>query len=206
MTSNTDSVTDVADAYAWAWNEIHGKFRDVVTTWKTDPLLDLIYDDLRQQHYNRQHLRLYRNYSHDHVKEVSVKSIYWRDDGSPGIICSVLGRKCWPQGTYRILNRLWKPTINTGPRRGIDHGFSMLVINQTQWCMDRGARAVFMSRQTDGWTRWAGEHFNRSTGLFFECPTGRYLTCDDDENNECWQKILIHGDVNSVLNTWRNKG
>lgn len=205
MTTGADIVPDRANADAWAWNEVHGTYRDVVTTWVTDSVLDRIYEDLRQQHYNRKNLRLYKNYSPDHVREVSARSIYWNEEGKPSIVCSILSRSCWPAGTYRILNRLWKPEMNSGPIRGINIGFAKLAIDQTKWCMERGGKTVFMSRQMDGWAKWALPYFNQTTGLEFELPQGRYLTCDDEENDDCWQKILIHGDVSLALNTWKSK-
>ena len=176
-----------------------------MTTWETDPVLDSIYENLRQKHYSRKNLRLYKNYSPEHVGEVSARSIYWNLGGRPSIVCSILSRPCWPTGTYRILNRLWKPEINSGPIMNIDMGFARLVVDQTRWCMERGGESVFMSRQMDGWAKWALPYFNQNTGLLFELPSGKYLTCGDEENDDCWQKILIHGNTSLALNTWKSK-
>lgn len=95
--------------------------------------------------------------------------------------------------------------MNSGSIKGIDVGFARLVVDQTKWCMEHGARSVFMSRQTDGWAKWAVTYFNQKTGLGFDLPQGKFLTCDDEDNDDCWQKILIHGDVSGSLNTWKSR-
>jgi hypothetical protein len=148
---------------------------------------------------------LSKNYSSHHLNEISAKSIYWGKDGLPKIVCSILNRQCWPQGVFRILNRLWKPDINTGPVFGIDEGFGLLVENQVKWCIDNGAKGVFMSRETSShWQYWAQSIFLEQTGIKFHIPTEKFLTCDNECDSTCWQHILYHGEA-SLINNWRRK-
>jgi hypothetical protein len=201
----TDVVLDDAYADARAWNEIHLGFRDRVVTWTVDPSMDSIYEMLRASHHLNQSHRLSSNYGPEHVKELSAKSIYWDADAGPRIVSSVLARRCWPDGVYRILNRLWKPRMNTGSPFGIDPGFGKMVIDQLSFCRSRGAKAVFMSRQTDGgWQKWASNGLQEMTGLTFHSSEDLFLTCENEDDDSCWQRILLCGPIES-LDLWKRK-
>jgi len=180
-------------------------YKNQVTTWVNDSTLDAVYEQYRQLQFENTNHRLYSNYSIAHISEVSAKSIYWGYDGRPKIICSILARTCWPQDTYRILNRLWKPTMNSGSAFDIDQGFGMLIEDQLAWCKRNNSQAVFMSRQTDGkWQQWASEILTNMTGMEFYLPNEKFLTCSNEADRSCWQKIIFHGDKN-VLNNWSHK-
>lgn len=180
-------------------------FRHEVTTWQKDQKLDDIYEMLRQQQYAKTHLKLHSNYHQIHVKELSAKSIYWDAHGEPKIVCSIVTRPCWPQHTFRVLNRLWKPVINTGGIKTIDEGFAMVLKSQWSWCRDNHAAAIFMSRSIHGsWAKWAAKFFKQQLDLDFYHPQQLFLTCDNENDHNCWQQILIHGDL-TVLNKWRRK-
>lgn len=175
-----------------------------VTTWTFDSVLDDLYESLREEQHNKTH-RLSKNYSKHHVTEISAKSIYWGSDGKPKIVCSILHRTCWPNGLYRILNRLWKPEMNTGPVFGIDEGFGELIKSQSEWCYNNGAKGIFMSRETKpNWQSWAQPIFVEQTGIEFYAPIQKFLTCNNECDDSCWQYILYHGD-NSLLNTWKQR-
>jgi hypothetical protein len=179
-------------------------YKNIVTTWDNDKELNDTYEYYRQQHFKNTKHRLYSNYSKNHVSELSAKSIYWGNDGEPKIICSILARSCWPDDTYRILNRLWKPNLNSGAIFDIDQGFGMLVKDQLDWSIQHGANAVFMSRQTDGkWQQWASKILTEMTGIEFYLPPEKFLTCENESDSSCWQKIIFYGDK-SKLNTWSN--
>lgn len=176
-----------------------------VTTWTVDPALDAVYEDLRSKHYANTSHRLHSNYGPEHVAELSAKSIYWGIDGQPKIVCSVLSRPCWPDNTFRILNRLWKPKLNSGDAFSIDNGFALLVQDQLAWCTSHGARAVFMSRQTPGrWQEWASSALSNMTGISFHLPDQKFLTCSNEHDESCWQRIIFVGDT-SLLNNWKNR-
>jgi hypothetical protein len=178
--------------------------KNKVTTWVTDFTLDESYESLREEQYSKTH-RLSKNYSKHHVSEISAKSIYYGSDGQPKIVCSILHRPCWPDGVYRILNRLWKPDMNTGPTFGIDEGFGELIKSQAAWCFENGAKGVFMSRETKPhWQSWAQPIFVEQTGIEFYAPTQKFLTCNNECDDSCWQYILYYGD-NSLLNTWKQR-
>jgi hypothetical protein len=178
---------------------------DKVITWTHDPILDSIYENLRSKHYANTSHRLYNNYGPEHVAELSAKSIYWGLDGQPKIVCSILARSCWPADTYRILNRLWKPEINSDDAFSIDKGFALLIQDQINWCKENDAQAVFMSRQTPGrWQEWAAGILNKMTGISFHLPNERFLTCSNEDDESCWQRIIFTGDV-ELLNNWKNR-
>lgn len=180
-------------------------YTNQVTTWTSDKVLDSIYEDLRNKHFSNKSHRLYKNYGPEHVAELSAKSIYWGNDGEPKIVCSILSRPCWPDNTYRILNRLWKPNLNTGDTFSIDQGFALLIKDQYQWCLNQNADAVFMSRQTDGrWQQWAAKFLEEMTGLQFQLPSEKFLTCGNELDDSCWQRIIFIGN-NTVLNNWKHR-
>jgi len=175
-----------------------------VITWTVDPVLDSIYETLRIKQYNKNH-RLSNNYSKDHTIEVVAKSIYWGEDSVPKIVSSVLHRSCWPNNVFRILNRLWKTELNSGPTFNIDKGFGLMIENQIEWCLENGAPGMFMSRQsTSNWQSWAQPIFIQQTGIEFVAPPEKFLTCDNEANLDCWQHILYYGDL-PLLNTWKRK-
>lgn len=179
-------------------------YKNQAVTWTADPALDAIYEDLRKKHYLKAGHRLYKNYSLNHVNEVSAKTIYWGHSGEPEIICSILTRSCWPENTYRILNRLWKPNILSGPIFDISEGFAKILEDQINWCELRNAKGMFMSREGDGrWQHWVSEKLGKMTNLNFYIPNERFLTCKDEEADSCWQKIVYYGDKNT-LNNWKN--
>jgi hypothetical protein len=180
-------------------------YKNQVTTWTKDDVLDEIYDDLRKKHYIKAGHRLFKNYSEYHIQEVSAKSIYWGHSGEPEIVASILSRPCWPEKTYRILNRLWKPNMHTNPVFEINEGFTKLIEDQVAWCELRKADGVFMSRQGDtSWREWAAEKLTQQTDIEFYLPDEKFLTCNDEEVDDCWQKIMYHGDLEKLTN-WKNK-
>ena len=179
-------------------------YKNQVTTWTTDDVLDSIYEDLRKKHYIKTGHRLYKNYSEYHIQEVSAKSIYWGHSGEPEIIASILARPCWPNETFRILNRLWKPNMLTNPIFEINEGFTKLIEDQISWCELRSAKGVFMSRQGDtAWREWAILKLKEQTDLDFFLPDEKFLTCNDEQSTNCWQKIIYYGDTDQLTN-WKN--
>ena len=79
----------------------------------------------------------------------------------------------------------------------------MLIENQIQWCKDVGYNGVFMSREGLGnWQKWSCDILNKMLNLNFEAPNKKYLTCDNEQNKSCWQRILYLGDSQS-LKEWR---
>ena len=180
-------------------------YKNQVITWTTDSVLDQIYNDLRKKHYLKSGHRLFKNYSEYHIREVSAKSIYWGHSGRPEIVASILQRPCWPDETYRILNRLWKPNMHTNPVFEINEGFTKLIEDQINWCKLRGAKGMFMSREGDSnWQQWVVSKLSNQTDIEFYIPDEKFLTCNNEEDESCWQKILYHGDTDQTL-TWKNK-
>ena len=180
-------------------------YKNQVTTWTSDTALDAIYEDLRKKHYIKAGHRLYKNYSPEHVQEVSAKSIYWGHSGEPEIVASILSRPCWPENTYRILNRLWKPKLMSNPIFEINEGFTKLIEDQINWCELRGASGMFMSRQGDtSWQHWVVSKLSAQTDLEFYIPEEKFLTCSNEDDESCWQRIIYHGNTDT-MSTWKNK-
>jgi hypothetical protein len=101
--------------------------------------------------------------------------------------------------------KLWKPKLNSGSIFDIDQGFGMLIENQLAWCNQHNAKAVFMSRQTDGkWQQWASKILTNMTGIEFYLPPEKFLTCSNEFDQSCWQKIIFYGDKN-ILSNWSSK-
>ena len=205
MTTNTNSINNFTDTLAGIRNQFSYRAGHFVSTWEHDEILDSIYDHLREIHYSKKNLKLHSNYSREHNKELSAKSIYWDSNKNPKIICSILQRSCWPTGVFRILNRLWKPDINSGGIKTIDPGFGLLIQHQLEWCLAHGATGVFISRSVLGnWRSWAAKHFQKEIQIDFYIPNNLYLTCDNENDKSCWQEILFHGDK-TLLNKWKCK-
>jgi len=180
-------------------------YKNQVTTWINDSALDQIYEDLRKRHYIKTGHRLFKNYSEYHIQEVSAKSIYWGHSGEPEIVASVLSRPCWPTGVFRILNRLWKPAMLTNPIFEISEGFVKLIEDQISWCEIRKSKGAFMSRQGDtAWREWVVHELQNKTNLKFHLPQQKFLTCANEEHDDCWQKIMYYGDE-SELDSWKKK-
>jgi hypothetical protein len=179
-------------------------YKNQVITWRSGENIELdeLYDRLRELHSSRVH-KLRQNYSHHHTQEVCAKSIYWGDTGEPEVVASILQRSCWPERTYRVMNRLWKPEMLTNPVFGISPGFGLLLDSQIAWCNQECAQSIFMSRQGSGsWRRWLVSRLDAAKG--FSSPPGQYLTCDDVDNPHCWQQIMHSGNP-AQLDNWRKQ-
>ena len=180
-------------------------YRDDVTIWQTDAELDSVYEMLRREHVKKDH-RYASNYHKSHIQELTAKSIYWDENGEPMIVSSILQRPSWPKGVYRILNRAWKPFMNIESPFTIHRGWFFMVRKQADWCFERKAEGVFISRQTVNVAtqRWGLEKGKRLLGYNFEIPPDKYLTCVNEDNPACWQRIVYCGDTN-LLQQWKRK-
>lgn len=178
-------------------------YKDEVTTWQKDNNLDSVYEMLRQEHVKKDH-RYASNYHKSHTQELAAKSIYWDDDGEPMIVSSILQRPCWPRGVYRILNRAWKPFMNIESPFTIHHGWFLMISQQMEWCKQSNAVGVFMSRESlaPRLQKWVNQKTKAALGFEFETPHHKYLTCINESNPSCWQRIFYSGDP-MYLQQWK---
>jgi hypothetical protein len=173
----------------------------------TDAELDKLFEQLRtQQHSDTAH-PLYRNYIAEAFKECSALSITFEND-KPIVVSSILARDCWPKNTYRILNRFWKVHEHRLPHLDRNHGmtvFSKTVRTQLNYAeKELGADLIFMSRQHDNWQKFTKKILTEKVGIEFKYNDHKYLTCGNEQDDTCWQKILYRGNE-TLLTDWKNK-
>jgi hypothetical protein len=173
----------------------------------TDAELDKLFEQLRiQQHTDTSH-PLYRNYAAEAFKECSALSITF-DNAMPIVVGSILARPCWPKNAYRILNRFWKVHEHRLPHLDRNHGmsvFSKTVEAHANYAeKDLNADLVFISRQHDNWQSFTKKILTEKVNVEFKYNDNKYLTCSNEDDDTCWQKILYRGNED-LLTDWKNK-
>jgi hypothetical protein len=180
-----------------------------IKIWKPgeDLELDQLFEVLRiQQHSDTSH-PLYRNYRKDAFKECSALSITF-DNDQPIVVGSILTRNCWPKNAYRIVNRFWKVHEHRLPHLDRNHGMTVFGktveahVNYAE--QELNAELVFISRQHDNWQGFTKKILATKLCLEFKYNDSRYLTCENEHDETCWQKILYRGNED-LLTDWKNK-
>ena len=168
----------------------------------TDLELDQLFESLRmQQYHNRTHV-LWRNYSSIAFVECEALSITFVDN-EPFFCSGILKRDCWPNNTYRILNRLWKPAVRLLTLKRISPGLGSMVHSQLDWLKENtDFKLAFISRETDHWQAFTIDNFETHFNLKFRMDSYKYLTCENAGDLDCWQKIIYYGDE-TVLTRWK---
>jgi hypothetical protein len=178
--------------------------RTIIWAPNTEPAYDKIFEELREQHYNDHSHRLWKNYSQQAFKEVAALSIYYSEDGKPEVCSSTLQRDCWPVGAFRIHNRVWKCNNKKQFLRKVSPSMGYSAKMQIEWLKEhKQPRLFFISRQTDNWNEWMIEHF-KEYGIHFKTDNYLYLTCPNECDDTCWQRIIYTGDE-SLLEQWKRK-
>lgn len=175
-------------------------------TWipGTNKELDNLFDNLREQHYNDKSHRLWKNYSREAFTNVAALTIFFNENGNPEVCSSITNKNCWPINAYRIHNRVWKPSNKKTFLTSISDSMGYSAISQKLWLeSNTDCRLYFISRQTDNWEEWMIKHF-RKFDLFFETDNYKYLTCPNECDISCWQKIIFNGDK-EILKQWKRK-
>lgn len=175
-------------------------------TWKpnTYPKMDQLFEELRDKHYNDHSHRLWKNYSKKAFTEVAALSIYFDENDIPEVCSSITQRSCWPKGAYRIHNRVWKCNNKKQFLRKISPSMGYSAKNQIEWLKENtDCKLYFISRQTSNWDDWMIEHF-KEYEIQFKTDNRIYLTCPDECDDTCWQRIIYHGDEN-LLEEWKRK-
>jgi hypothetical protein len=176
-------------------------------TWVpgTEPELDKIFDDAREARYQDRHHRLWENYSKDHFESAVALTIAFNKEGIPEMCSSISSRECWPQGAYRILNRLWKHSNKVFYPRVMSLSFAESAKSQIDWLEQHtNCKLFFISRQTDNWQEWVMRNFREVYDVDFSTDTYKYLTCPNECDSTCWQSIIYNGDA-ELLTDWNRR-
>jgi hypothetical protein len=179
-------------------------------TWApgTNTELDKLYDQLREaQHQNTNH-RLHKNYSKENFSFAIALTIYFNEDGNPELCSSIANRDCWPTDAYRILNRLWKVEDlrinNKGRHIKMSAGWGETAASQIDWLQkNTDYKLYFCSREKANWEKYTIKQF-ANIGIQFKAAECLFLTCPNECDVSCWQRIIYNGDP-SVLNQWKHR-
>ena len=175
-------------------------------TWApgTNSSLDQMFDRLReQQHQDRTH-RYWANYSADSFKFAVALTICFNDRDEPEVCSSIASRDCWPADAYRIHNRLWKHANKIAFPRVMSDSIGRVAQSQIAWLeQNTNYKMYFISRQTDNWEDWSIKNFQRF-GIDLVAGTSKYLTCPNECDDSCWQRIIYNGNV-ELLDQWRQR-
>ena len=176
-------------------------------TWApgTNSKMDQLFDQLREQQYNDRSHRLWKNYSKDSFDFAVALTICFNDNGEPEMCSSIASRDCWPAGAYRILNRLWKHSNKIKFPRIMSPSFADSAKSQIAWLENNtNCKLYFISRQTDNWEEWVINNFQEVYGVSFKTDNYKYLTCPNECDDTCWQKIIYNGNE-QLLSQWKQK-
>lgn len=171
------------------------------------PKLDRLFNDLREQHYNDHSHRLWKNYSEkefNFIQPVAL-TIYFDDNEIPEICSSISTRDCWPKGVYRIHNRVWKPNNKKTFLTRVSDSMGYSAKSQIRWLTrNTDCKLYFISRQTSKWEEWMIKHFEKDFNIHFKTDNFKYLTCPNECDDTCWQKIIYNGN-STLLNYWKHR-
>jgi hypothetical protein len=176
-------------------------------TWEpgTNTHLDNEFERLRQHQFDNKNHRLWKNYGKDAFAFAVALTICWNDFEEPEMCSSISIRDCWPDNTYRILNRLWKHSNKISYPKKMSPSFAETAKSQISWLeKNTSCKLFFISRQTENWGDWVLRNFQEVYGISFESDNHYYLTCPNEDDETCWQRIIYHGD-SRVLDKWKRR-
>jgi len=172
--------------------------------------LDKIFNQAREDNYQNlldiDH-RLTENYSKKSFAWAGIvaNTIVFNDEGIPEICASIASRDCWPNDAYRILNRTWKATNKQSLMKEISQAMGLATISQIEWLeKNTDCELYFISRQTDNWMTWVSRNYKRQFNLDFKVGKNKYLTCPNECDDSCWQKIIYQGNE-QILDQWKRR-
>lgn len=176
-------------------------------TWApgTNSELDEIFEIARQARFEDQTHRYWKNYGEDSFKFAVALTICFGDDGVPEMLSSIANRECWPKQAYRILNRLWKHSNKIAYPRVMSPSFAETAKSQIKWLDEHtDCGLYFISRQTDNWEDWVIKNFDDVYGIKFKKDNYKYLTCPNECDDTCWQRIIYSGN-SELLKAWKRQ-
>jgi hypothetical protein len=172
--------------------------------------LDRIFEQTRENNYQdllTLNHKLKENYSSNSFDWAGIvaNTIAFNNDGVPEICSTIAQRDCWPSSAYRILNRLWKHTNKVKHSKFISEAMVSNARSQIAWLEEHtDCELYFISRQTDNWMGWVSEKFKSQYNLDFNIAPHKYLTCPNECDDTCWQRVIYTGDE-KLLNEWKSK-
>lgn len=178
-------------------------------TWKpgSDTKLDDLFDSLREkQHQDRSH-RLWKNYSLEYWNDAGIiaNTICFDKNNTPEVCSTISSRPCWPVGVFRIYNRTWKCSNKKQFLRTVTPAMALAGKSQIEWLETYvNSELYFISRETDNWQEWMINSFYNTHAMEFKMDNYLYLTCPNDCDNSCWQKIIYNG-KEDLLKQWQRK-
>jgi uncharacterized membrane protein len=175
-------------------------------TWApgTDLELDQMFNQLREKQYQDHTHRYWSNYAVDSFKFAVALTICFNDINEPEVCSSIASRECWPEGVYRIHNRLWKHANKISFSRVMSDSIGQMAHSQIDWLeKNTNYKMYFISRQTDNWEDWSIKNFQRF-GINFVAGNSKYLTCPNECDDSCWQRIIYHGNI-GLLDQWKHR-
>lgn len=167
--------------------------------------LDKTYDALREERYQDRSHRLWKNYSKEYFEDSGIVAltIFYNDDDQPELCSSISKRSCWPDNTYRLLNRMWKVTNKQTMLRRVSDSVGQSIISQMKWLNENAnCQLTFMSRESSNWEAWTIDSLETYFNLEYETDPYKYLTCPNEQDTSCWQKIIYHGNKH-ILEQWK---
>ena len=179
-------------------------------TWapKTNKELDKLFDALREERYQDRSHRLWKNYSKETFFDSGVVAltISFDENNDPEMCGSISNRSCWPKDAYRIGNRLFKARNKLQMLREVTPAGGEFLLSQLSWLKENtDYQLAFASRQTDNdWPLWMIRHFKRQYNLEFKTNNNKYLTCPNECDDTCWQRIIYQGNE-EILQKWRHR-
>lgn len=176
-------------------------------TWKpgSNFELDQLFDKLREEQYQDRSHRLWKNYSQESFDTAIALTICFNDSNEPEMCSSIASRNCWPNDAYRILNRLWKHSNKIAFPRVMSPSFGMSAASQINWLKENTSyQLYFISRQTENWEEWCIRNFQNVYNLSFKTDNYKYLTCPNECDDTCWQKIIYNGN-DQLLEQWKRR-
>jgi len=179
-----------------------------VEIWRpgTNKEFDNLFEKFRVQQYQDKTHRYWENYSEKQFQNCVAYSLYFNDFGEVEVCSSISKKNCWPDSVYRVMNRLWK----VGEKRqiilkSISDSTGHSTISQIKWLKENtDCKLYFISRQTDNWVKWLSYELNSKFGTDLRFDKYKYLTCPNETDSKCWQRIIYEGDE-TVLNQWKRK-
>jgi len=177
-------------------------------TWRpgTNPVLDNLFSELREKQYNDKLHPLWQNYTAKHFLSCDALTISFNDDNVPVLCASILKRSCWPDKTYRILNRFWSCKQLDGAIKQLPFEKGLMIKSQINWLKNHtDYELYFISRSGSRWQKWSSEQYEHRFGLgAFHYDSYKYLVCDNCADDSCWQTIVYQGNE-KLLEQWQRK-
>lgn len=135
-------------------------------------------------------------------KEQLVFSIGYKND-VPHLFSTVYRRSWWPVGTYRILNRLWKNSLDNAINKDIDDIYIDMISAQLSWLKinQQDFQTAVISRngiENKMLSMLAGKLNNAD--LDFKIYKNRVWMCKG-EAKDCLQTVLYYGNE-ETLRLW----